>query len=306
MNPETQMTLEEGCNKYLDNCRQRNLSEITILHYRESYRHFYKFYGKDMPLAAMDKTRFDDFLGYLRSITENDLTIQSYQKNLITVLRFLMKEGDVKRFDMQRVKATEKSVETYSDEELRILLKKPNLRKCSFVEYECWVIVNFLFSTGVRERSLINIKVGDVDLDNAILTVRVTKNRKVLVIPISQALVSILKEFLKHRKHNGQDDWLFCNTYGDQLIKTRCYQMIQKYHYDRGVETTGLHRYRHTFAKHWILNGGNVVTLSKLLGHSSLDITQHYINLVTTDLTKQVEEINLLDKFSSTKKKMKL
>lgn len=306
LSAETRMTLEDGCNKYLDNCRQRNLSEITILHYRESYRHFYKFYGKDMPLTAMDKTRFDDFLGYLRSITENDLTIQSYQKNLITVLRFLMKEGDVKRFDMQRAKATEKSVETYTDEELHILLKKPNLRKCSFTEYECWVIVNFLFSTGVRERSLINIKVGDVDLDNAILTVRVTKNRKVLVIPISQTLVSILKEFLKHRKHNSQEDWLFCNTYGDQLIKTRCYQMIQKYHYDRGVETTGLHRYRHTFAKHWILNGGNVVTLSKLLGHSSLDITQHYINLVTTDLTKQVEEINLLDKFSTAKRKIKL
>ena len=74
--------------------------------------------------------------------------------------------------------------------------------------------------------------------------------------------------------------------------------MIQKYHYDRGVETTGLHRYRHTFAKHWILNGGNVVTLSKL--------PQHYINLVTTDLTKQVEEINLLDKFSTAKRKIKL
>ena len=82
--------------------------------------------------------------------------------------------------------------------------------------------------------------------------------------------------------------------------------MLQRYQKARGVETMGVHRYRHTFAKHWILNGGNVVTLSKLLGHSSLNITQHYINLVTTDLTKQVEEINLLDKFSVTKKKMKL
>ena len=82
--------------------------------------------------------------------------------------------------------------------------------------------------------------------------------------------------------------------------------MLQRYQKARGVETMGVHRYRHTFAKHWILNGGNVVTLSKLLGHSSLNITQHYINLVTTDLTKQVEEINLLDKFSATKKKMKL
>lgn len=301
-----QTTLVEGCNKYLENCRQRNLSEMTILHYGESYQHFYKFFGKNMLLSEMTKAKYDSFLGYLRTITQNDMTIQCYQRNLMTVLRFLMKEGDMERFEMTAIRASETTIETYTDEEMRILLKKPNLRKCSFFEYECWVMVNFLFSTGVRQRSLINIKVGDVDLDNGILTVRVTKNRKVLVVPINQTLVSILKEYLKHRQHQSSDDWLFCNSFGQQLIKTGCYQMLQRYQKARGIETMGVHRYRHTFAKHWILNGGNVVTLSKLLGHSSLNITQHYINLVTTDLTKQVEEINLLDKFSVTKKKMKL
>ena len=38
------LTLEEGCNKYLDNCRQRNLREGTIKHYRQSYIQFYKFF----------------------------------------------------------------------------------------------------------------------------------------------------------------------------------------------------------------------------------------------------------------------
>ena len=45
--------------------------------------------------------------------------------------------------------------------------------------------------------------------------------------------------------------------------------------------------------------GGNVVSLSKLLGHSSLDITQNYINLLVSDAAKQVDEINVLDKFYS-------
>lgn len=63
-----------------------------------------------------------------------------------------------------------------------------------------------------------------------------------------------------------------------------------------------VHRYRHTFAKQWVLNGGNVVTLSRLLGHSSLDITQKYMNLLVTDMGKQVEEINLLDKFAAKKR----
>ena len=75
--------------------------------------------------------------------------------------------------------------------------------------------------------------------------------------------------------------------------------MLYHYNKNRGVETTGIHRYRHTFAKQWILNGGNVVALSKLLGHSSLDITQNYINLLVSDVAKQVNEINVLDKFYS-------
>jgi integrase/recombinase XerD len=78
--------------------------------------------------------------------------------------------------------------------------------------------------------------------------------------------------------------------------------MLYNYNKKRGVQTTGIHRYRHTFAKQWILNGGNAVHLSKLLGHSSLDITQNYINLLVSDVAKQVNEINLLDKFSSPKR----
>ena len=91
----------------------------------------------------------------------------------------------------------------------------------------------------------------------------------------------------------------FCNVFGCQLVKSTCYHRLYEYNKRRGVETTGIHRYRHTFAKQWILNGGNVVTLSRLLGHSSLEITQNYINLLVSDVAEQVNEINLLDKFAS-------
>ena len=93
------------------------------------------------------------------------------------------------------------------------------------------------------------------------------------------------------------DDFLFCNSFGQQLAKSTCYHMLYEYNKRRGVETTGIHRYRHTFAKQWIINGGNVVSLSKLLGHSSLDITQNYINLLVSDIANQVDEFNVLDKF---------
>ena len=77
--------------------------------------------------------------------------------------------------------------------------------------------------------------------------------------------------------------------------------MLYAYNKGRGVEHTGIHQYRHTFAKQWILSGGNVVALSRILGHSNLNITQNYINLLVTDLAKQVDEINLLDRFAARK-----
>jgi integrase/recombinase XerD len=212
-------------------------------------------------------------------------------------MHFLMREGYVPQFKMQTIRVDRSGVETYSETELTTLLKKPNIKKCSFTEYQCWVITNFLFSTAVRQRSLMNIRVKDIDFDNNVVYVNVTKNRKPLIVPLNQTMVNILSEYLKYRQHKNNDDFLFCNVFGKQLVKGTCYHMLYGYNKRRGVETTGIHRYRHTFAKQWILSGGNVVSLSKLLGHSSLDITQNYIHLLVSDVAKQVNEINVLDKF---------
>ena len=258
------MTLEEGCNKYLDNCRSRNLREGTINHYRQSYVQFAKFF--DMQMQVRD-------------------------------IHFFMNEGWLPHFRMQAIKVDKSHIETYNENELQLLLKKPNVKKCSFTEYQSWVMTNFLFSTGVRQRSLMNIKIKDLDFDNNVVYVNVTKNRKPLIVPLNQTMVSIMEEYLKYRHHKSNDDYLFCNSFGQQLVKSTCYHMLYEYNKRRGVDTTGIHRYRHTFAKQWIINGGNVVSLSKLLGHSSLDITQNYINLLVSEVAKQVDEFNVLDKF---------
>ena len=296
------LTLEEGCNKYLDNCRARNLREGTINHYRQSYTQFYKFFGKDMLVRTIDETTYQQYIVFLRETLHNDVSINAYLRDFITTMHFFMNEGYIPSFRMQAIKVDRHGVETYSEEELFTLLKKPNIKKCSFTEYQCWVMTNFLFSTAVRQRSLMHIRIKDVDLDNNVVHVTVTKNRKSLLVPFNDTLRNILQEFLKYRQYKTTEDFLFCNVFGQQLVKSTCYHMLSEYNKRRGVETTGIHRYRHTFAKQWILNGGNVVSLSKLLGHSSLQITQNYINLLVSDFSKEVTTINLLDKFSEKKK----
>lgn len=295
------ITFEEGCNLYLDDCRQRNLREGTINHYRQSYVQFYKYFDPSMPITNLTEEKFKKYVVHLCDILDNDVSINSYLRDLITTLHFLMREGYLKEYKMQAIKVDKTHVETYSDEELKKLLRKPDMKKCSFIEYQCWVMTVFLFSTGVRQRSLMNIRVCDLDFDNNVVHIVVTKNRKPLLIPLNTSVMNIMKEFLRHRQHEKDDDYLFCNSFGKQLVKGTCYHMLYFYNKNRGVETTGIHRYRHTFAKQWILNGGNVVTLSRLLGHSSLSITQNYINLLVSDLAKEVEEIDLMEKFGERK-----
>ena len=266
------LTFEEGCNKYLEYCQQRNLRQGTINHYRQSYVQFFKFFEPDTPIEEIDEDAYKRYVLYLRSTLNNDVSINSYLRDFITTMHYLMNEGYIPHFKMQSIKVDKNHIETYNEQELQLLLKKPNLKKCSFTEYQCWVMTNFLFSTAVRQRSLMNIKVKDIDFDNSVVYVNVTKNRKPLIVPLNHTMVNILKEYLKYRQHKSNEDYLFCNVFGQQLLKSTCYHKLYEYNKKRDVETTGIHRYRHTFAKQWILSGGNVVSLSKLLGHSSLDI----------------------------------
>lgn len=297
----TEITFEKGCNLYIDNCRQRNLREGTINHYKQSYTQFYKYFDRNMPITELTSEAYNDYVIYLKETLHNDVSINSYLRDLITTLHFLMNEGYINYYKMQSIRVDKTHVETYTEKELKILLQKPDVKKCSFAEYQSWVMTNFLFCTGIRQRSLIHVRVKDIDIENCIANINVTKNRKPLLVPINKTMANILVEYLKYRQYKSKEDFLFCNVFGEQLLKSTCYHRLYEYNKKRGVETTGIHRYRHTFAKQWIINGGNVVTLSRILGHSSLSITQNYINLLVSDIAKDVNEINLLDKFLNKK-----
>ena len=129
-----------------------------------------------MPIADMSKKTMDDFVVALREREDlNDMSIYTYSRDLKTVMYFFMEESWLQYFKIKLAKADQQPVETYTDEDIRKMLKKPNLKNCNFTEYKSWVIVNFLLSTGVRQHSLINIKIKDLDFDNRMVYVNVTK-----------------------------------------------------------------------------------------------------------------------------------
>ena len=164
------VTFREGCERYLNDCRTRNLREGTIGHYRQSYVQFYKYFDPEMPLSDFCEKDYQNYILHLKSSISNDQSINSYLRDLITTIHFWNKEGWVKPFKMSAIKVDKHQVETYSESELKALLKKPNIKKCNFTEYQCWVMTAFLFSTGVRQRSLHYIKIKDVDFENEVVS----------------------------------------------------------------------------------------------------------------------------------------
>ena len=69
------LTFEEGCRKYLENCRQRNLREGTINHYRQSYLYFYKYFDPKMPIEDIDEQAYKDYVIHLKKVLHNDTGI---------------------------------------------------------------------------------------------------------------------------------------------------------------------------------------------------------------------------------------
>ena len=126
------------------------------------------------------------------------------------------------KFHITLVKFDRPIIETYTDEEVKILLKKPNKNKCAFVEFRDWTICNVLYATGMRCSNILDLKVNEVDLYNNLLNLRTTKNRRPLALPITNALQPILREYLSVRNGNGED-YLFCTAYGNKTDRDSLY-----------------------------------------------------------------------------------
>ncbi|MDR1772472.1 MAG: tyrosine-type recombinase/integrase [Hungatella sp.] len=305
MSVKNDITFRLGCEEYLQDCESRNLRLGTIRHYQDSMNQLCKYIDEDMLIKDMDKSTMDSLILTLRKRKDiNDISLYTYARDLKTLMYFFMKREYISPFKIILAKADKQPIETYSDSELIRLLKKPNIKQCTFTEYKSWVIVNFLLSTGLRQNSLINIKIKDIDFANSVVYVNVTKNRKPLIIPLNDDILKIVQEYLKYREGNAED-YLFCNVYGKQLAKSTLYHSMYVYNKNRGIELTGLHRFRHTFAKKWVTMGGSVVTLQKILGHSSLAITENYLNMLTCDIKRDIDKFNILREFKKESIKLK-
>ena len=257
---------------------------------------------------AIEEITSEDLKHMIISMQESGLSPNSIKSYTITLKAFLSwcnSEG-ITSLNMKKYKGEETIKETYSDEELTLLLQKPNTKKCSFSEYRSWVIVNLLVNCGCRASTIRNILNKDVDLPNHVIYARHTKNRKALVLPLCSQMVNILREYIRIRG-GDEKDYLFCTEHGEYLTENALRCSIERYNTRRGVRKTSIHMFRHTFARKYLIEcGGNAFTLQKLLGHSTLDMTKHYCAIFDADIAKNFDSLSPLEKMKSNSTKIKM
>ena len=300
MQTQETTSIKERYQQFLSAGAARGLSDKTLKTYREHLQCISKHLDITTPLALMTKSDLEAMVTSMRTSGLATNSISSYVRAFKSFLTWCRDEGYT-TVSIPSFKQKDTVKETYSDDELERLLKRPP-SNCSFCEYRNWLVIQFFLNSGCRASTVRNIQIRDVDLDSKQVTFRHTKTGKIQVIPLCSTLAVRLKEYLRIRE-GEPDDYLFCDEYGKMLSANALRLAIERYNRKRGVAKTSLHMFRHTFARKYLIDcGGNAFTLQKLLGHSTLEMTKHYCAIFNADITKNFDSVSPLEQFGGTGK----
>lgn len=290
--------LNEAFEEFIVETEARGRSESTLKNYRQSYDYFCKFCGFDDDTET-DEIKQQHLFRWMNSLKQEGrkpATINHYLRDVRTFLYWCMEKRYIDTvFKVEMTKGQEESLKLFTDDELSLLLEKPR-RKDSFVDWRTWAIVNWVLATGNRASTICNLRIMDLNFQKKEYIIRYAKNKKPDVNPLSDAVISVIKEYIRaFMKDKEETTFLFPDVGGNQLTTNALRLAFKRYCKDRGVEHTNIHGLRHNFAKGWVRNNGNLFALQKILGHSTLEMTRKYVKLFAEDMKEGYEKYSPLD-----------
>jgi len=155
----------------------------------------------------------------------------------------------------------------------------------------------FLFAvlTGMRQAEILNLRWGDIDLERKVIVVAnsgrfLTKTGKSRAVPMSEAVYDLLWR----RKVTASVSPFVFHRKGIQLLPNYVQYKFKKYIRGLGLnESIRFHSLRHSFATWLVQDGVSIYEVGKLLGHSSVKVTEVYSHLAPSELHSSVNKIRL-------------
>lgn len=298
---DCKVAYDEAIQLFLQDCKTRNLSKESIRRYRNGLKKF----QQHLDLLQLDFRELTTPLFSHRiipSMLDEGLALRTVNCNLCVLKEFykyLAEEGwlesniatGVKVFKVQPSLA-----HTFTDGHLQRLLSQPD--RSTFTGYRNYVMMMVLLETGIRLKELANLHTTDVSLEEGILSIRQGKGRKARIVPIQRITASELKKYIQERG-SLEINQLWITLDNQPFIEAGIRVMISRYCTAADIQGVqcSCHTFRHTMAKKYLLNGGDIFTLKSILGHERMETTEMYVELFSQDLQAQHEKYSPVEHF---------
>ena len=293
-------------------CQTENKSPKTIewyISFLTRFRLFLESNSYPTNVIELNRNYVRSFILYLQQEAKtprtnkplSGSTVQGYIRTLKVFFAWLLREDYIDSNPMTRIplpRSSVKLINTFSKEQIDQLLSLCHASNGS--GFRNLTIILLLLDTGIRVNELVNIDCGDVDLTSGFITIRKAKGNRERVVPIGSVVQKAIWKYINQHRPEPLTDRitsLFLCENGLPLRKNGVQQMLRRCGKAAGLSGVRCspHTFRHSFAKNYLLNGGDIFSLQKILGHSSLASVRVYLNLFAIDLKKQHQHFSPVD-----------
>lgn len=270
-----------------------NRSKLTVEAYGRDLRELSAFLGKDEEMEDAASITTTDVRAWLADMARNGLSPRSLRRKTQAArafFRWIQKQGEISNnpaAEVQLAKIGRKLPEFVREQEMEELLDGPILGGDPALNIRNKLIINILYSCGIRRDELAKITDADIDFHQKEIRVH-GKRDKTRIIPVADELLAEIKEWQTVR--DGFYSFpspapLICSKRG-KLSGQAIYEIVHKLLMSTGATHKSPHSLRHTFATSLLNGGAEINSVKELLGHSSLQSTQIYTHLTFSDMKK--------------------
>ena len=278
---------------FLSTRKLRNLSPNTITFYSQHLNKFMEFMESHYHDVSVEQLDHNILREYVSGLKESHSAggVNHHIKVLKILFKFMVEEGVITANPskkISRIKTDQAVIPTFSNNQIRAMLEVTK-HQMDFPGIRNYVLITLLYDTGCRISELLELKVDDIQLDEKILTVK-GKGGNRRVVPFGdRSLIGLVKYLSKRTTLFGKGGVLFLTRFGEPLTRRMTNKIIERIGEKAKVENVRLsaHTFRHTFAKNWLMNGGDIFSLQKILGHKTLDMVRNYVNITFKDIQSQ-------------------
>jgi integrase/recombinase XerC len=292
----TQTDQTTQIDQFLARLVQEEAAAKTIANYRSDLSLFARWFrettGEEFAAAAVTPTDLRDYRSFLVTTKQSSpATVNRHLAALKRFFRFAHAMGWVTEDPTTVVKGVQRvqvAPKALSKREVDKLLRAAE----RYGSKRDLAILTTLRHIGLRVGELTALRLGDVAISErkGALVVRSGKGGKYRVVPLNLDARRALSAYLEVRPH-VVDDHLFVGQRGTGLTIRAVEKLVEKYARLAGLPDVSPHVLRHTFGKHALDAGVDLVTVSRLLGHERLETTAVYTQPTARDLGEAVRRL---------------